>query len=50
MDVTMGTVRVVLLHHNTDGEIFLWPSVQQQPSSSNIQGIFGKRKDEYTQA
>uniref|UniRef100_A0AAR2LAD1 Inter-alpha-trypsin inhibitor heavy chain 3 n=1 Tax=Pygocentrus nattereri TaxID=42514 RepID=A0AAR2LAD1_PYGNA len=47
VDVTMGTVRVVLFRHKKDGEMFLWPAVQQQPSHVNIQGIFGKKHLEY---
>ncbi|XP_036414972.1 inter-alpha-trypsin inhibitor heavy chain H3-like isoform X5 [Colossoma macropomum] len=40
VDVTMGTVRVVLFRHKKDGEMFLWPAVQQQPNHVSIQGIF----------
>ncbi|KAL6464278.1 hypothetical protein MHYP_G00265950 [Metynnis hypsauchen] len=47
VDVTMGTVRVVLFRHKKDGEMFLWPAVQQQPNHVNIQGIFGKQHLEY---
>uniref|UniRef100_A0A3B4DPH7 Inter-alpha-trypsin inhibitor heavy chain 3 n=1 Tax=Pygocentrus nattereri TaxID=42514 RepID=A0A3B4DPH7_PYGNA len=47
VDVTMGTVRVVLFRHKKDGEMFLWPAVQQQPNHVGIQGIFGKNNLEY---
>ncbi|KAL6464277.1 hypothetical protein MHYP_G00265940 [Metynnis hypsauchen] len=47
VDVTMGTVRVVLFRHKKDGEMFLWPAVQQQPNHVNIQGIFAKNSLEY---
>ncbi|KAL7843745.1 hypothetical protein AOLI_G00252570 [Acnodon oligacanthus] len=50
VDVTMGTVRVVLFRHKKDGEMFLWPAVQQQPNHVNIQGIFGKQHLEYEES
>ncbi|XP_036414966.1 inter-alpha-trypsin inhibitor heavy chain H3-like [Colossoma macropomum] len=47
MDVTMGAMRVVFFRHKKDGEMFLWPAVQQQPKNVNIQGIFGKNNLKY---
>ncbi|XP_036414968.1 inter-alpha-trypsin inhibitor heavy chain H3-like isoform X2 [Colossoma macropomum] len=47
VDVTMGTVRVVFFRHKKDGEMFLWPAVQQQPNHVSIKGIFGKNNLEY---
>ncbi|KAI4877183.1 hypothetical protein NFI96_006966 [Prochilodus magdalenae] len=41
MDVTMGSVRVVFFRHKKDGEVFLWPAVQQQPKPQRP-GILGK--------
>ncbi|XP_036414974.1 inter-alpha-trypsin inhibitor heavy chain H3-like [Colossoma macropomum] len=47
VDVTMGTVRVVVLHHEKNGEKFLWPAVRQQPSGVTLQGILAKNNLQY---
>lgn len=43
LDITMGSVRVVLLLHKKNRDAFLWPVVHQQPKNANVQGILGKR-------
>ncbi|MCI4389936.1 hypothetical protein PGIGA_G00116810 [Pangasianodon gigas] len=42
LDVTMGSVHVVFLLHKKDGEVFLWPSIRQQPKNAKTQGILEK--------
>ncbi|XP_060766197.1 inter-alpha-trypsin inhibitor heavy chain H3-like [Neoarius graeffei] len=42
LDVTLGSVRVVVLLHKKDGVVFLWPVAHQQANNANIQGILGK--------
>uniref|UniRef100_A0A672QPU5 Inter-alpha-trypsin inhibitor heavy chain H3-like n=1 Tax=Sinocyclocheilus grahami TaxID=75366 RepID=A0A672QPU5_SINGR len=43
MDVTMGNIRVVILLHKKDGDIFLWPAIWQQPKDASLMGILGER-------
>ncbi|KAG7319317.1 hypothetical protein KOW79_017791 [Hemibagrus wyckioides] len=47
LDITMGTVSVVLLIHRNSGNDFLWPVVQQQGKHANIRGILGKADLQY---
>ncbi|KAG7319319.1 hypothetical protein KOW79_017793 [Hemibagrus wyckioides] len=47
LDITMGSVRVVLLIHRNSGDDFLWPVVQQQGKDPNIRGILGKADLQY---
>ncbi|KAI5093725.1 inter-alpha-trypsin inhibitor heavy chain H4 precursor [Silurus meridionalis] len=49
LDITMGSVRVVLLLHKKGNEVFLWPSVRQLPKDANTQGILGKTDLQYTE-
>lgn len=42
LDVTMGPVRVVFLLRTKNGEVFLWPSIRQQPKNPDTKGILGK--------
>jgi len=42
MDVTMGSIRVVILLHKEKGEVFLWPAVRQQPKDVSLRAILGK--------
>ncbi len=42
-DVTMGNIRVAVLLHIKDGDIFLWPAIWQQPKDVGLMGILGKR-------
>lgn len=42
LDITMGSVRVVLLLHKKNGHVFLWPSIRQQPKNGSTKGILGK--------
>lgn len=42
LDVTMGNIRVVILLHKENGDVFLWPAVQQQPKDVKLTGILGK--------
>ena len=42
MDITMGNIRVVILLHKKNGEVFLWPAVRQQPKDVGLMGILGK--------
>ncbi|KAK3536784.1 hypothetical protein QTP86_025094, partial [Hemibagrus guttatus] len=39
LDVTMGTMRVVLLIHRNSRDDFLWPVIHQQGKNANITGI-----------
>ncbi|XDV51312.1 hypothetical protein PO909_020223 [Leuciscus waleckii] len=47
MDVTMGNIRVVILLHKKNGEVFLWPAVRQQPKDVGLMGILGKGEASY---
>ncbi|XP_039529771.1 inter-alpha-trypsin inhibitor heavy chain H3-like isoform X1 [Pimephales promelas] len=47
MDVTMGSIRVVILLHKEKGEVFLWPAVRQQPKDFSLRGILGKAEASY---
>ncbi|KAL6464275.1 hypothetical protein MHYP_G00265920 [Metynnis hypsauchen] len=49
VDVTMGSVRVVFLLHQQDGDVFLWPAVHQLPKGVTLQGILGKTDVQYEQ-
>ncbi|XP_066528822.1 inter-alpha-trypsin inhibitor heavy chain H3-like isoform X2 [Hoplias malabaricus] len=44
VDVSMGTMRIIVLRHQKNGETFLWPAVRQQPSTASLEGILGKNK------
>uniref|UniRef100_A0A8C1KH89 Inter-alpha-trypsin inhibitor heavy chain 3b n=1 Tax=Cyprinus carpio TaxID=7962 RepID=A0A8C1KH89_CYPCA len=41
LDVTMGNIRVVILLHKKNRDVFLWPAVQQQPKDVKLSGILG---------
>ncbi|XP_052465329.1 inter-alpha-trypsin inhibitor heavy chain H3 isoform X1 [Carassius gibelio] len=47
MDVTMGNIRVVVLFHKKDGDIFLWPAIWQQPKDVSLMGILGEADISY---
>ncbi|XP_067243933.1 inter-alpha-trypsin inhibitor heavy chain H3-like isoform X2 [Chanodichthys erythropterus] len=47
MDVTMGHIRVVILLHKKNGDMFLWPAVRQQPKDVSLMGILGKAEASY---
>ncbi|KAK3512774.1 hypothetical protein QTP70_025114, partial [Hemibagrus guttatus] len=47
LDVTMGTMRVVLLIHRNSRDDFLWPVIHQQGKNANITGILGKNDLQY---
>uniref|UniRef100_A0A8C1HG07 Inter-alpha-trypsin inhibitor heavy chain 3b, tandem duplicate 1 n=1 Tax=Cyprinus carpio carpio TaxID=630221 RepID=A0A8C1HG07_CYPCA len=47
MDVTMGNIRVVILLHKKDGDIFLWPAIWQQPKDVSLMGILGEADISY---
>ncbi|XP_056128460.1 uncharacterized protein LOC130106394 [Rhinichthys klamathensis goyatoka] len=47
MDVTMGNIRVVILLHKENGEVFLWPAVRQQPKDVSLRGILEKSEASY---
>ncbi|XP_060713686.1 inter-alpha-trypsin inhibitor heavy chain H3-like [Tachysurus vachellii] len=47
LDITMGTVRVVVLIHKNSGDVFLWPVVHKQGKDSNFRGILGKNDLQY---
>ncbi|KAL7837072.1 hypothetical protein SRHO_G00267830 [Serrasalmus rhombeus] len=49
LNVTMGTVHVVLLLHKEDGDVFLWPAVRRLPKNITLQGILGKTDVQYEQ-
>ncbi|KAI4888781.1 hypothetical protein NFI96_021602, partial [Prochilodus magdalenae] len=49
VDITMGSVRIVVLLHKRDGDVFLWPAVRQPPQGSSVQGILGKTRVQYEQ-
>lgn len=44
LDVGVGNVRVVLILHKKRGEVFLWPSIRQQPKNAT-RGVLGKRTE-----
>ncbi|XDV51318.1 hypothetical protein PO909_020224, partial [Leuciscus waleckii] len=45
MDVTMGNIRVVILLHKKNGEVFLWPAVRSK--DVGLMGILGKAEASY---
>ncbi|XP_022538293.2 inter-alpha-trypsin inhibitor heavy chain H3 isoform X2 [Astyanax mexicanus] len=47
LDVSVGSLRVVFLRHEENGEAFLWPAVRQQPKDVSLQGILGKNTVQY---
>ncbi|XP_016353349.1 inter-alpha-trypsin inhibitor heavy chain H4-like [Sinocyclocheilus anshuiensis] len=47
MDVTMGNIRVVILLHKKDGDVFLWPAIWQQPKDVSLMGILGEADISY---
>nr|XP_055039525.1 inter-alpha-trypsin inhibitor heavy chain H3-like isoform X1 [Misgurnus anguillicaudatus] len=47
MDVTIGSIRVVIVLHKKRGDVFLWPAVWQQPKDVTLAGILGKDKISY---
>uniref|UniRef100_A0A672QQA1 Inter-alpha-trypsin inhibitor heavy chain H3-like n=1 Tax=Sinocyclocheilus grahami TaxID=75366 RepID=A0A672QQA1_SINGR len=47
IDVTMGNIRVIILLHKENGDMFLWPAVQQQPKDVKLTGILGKTDASY---
>ncbi|XP_042622683.1 inter-alpha-trypsin inhibitor heavy chain H3-like isoform X1 [Cyprinus carpio] len=47
LDVTMGNIRVIILLHKENGDVFLWPAVQQQPKDVKLTGILGKTDASY---
>ncbi|XP_053509499.1 inter-alpha-trypsin inhibitor heavy chain H3 isoform X2 [Ictalurus furcatus] len=46
LDVGVGNVRVVLILHKKHGEVFLWPSIRQQPKNAT-RGVLGKTDLQY---
>ncbi|XP_073681753.1 inter-alpha-trypsin inhibitor heavy chain H3b [Garra rufa] len=47
MDVTMGNIRVVILLHKKDGDVFLWPAIWQQPKDLGLMGVLGEADISY---
>ncbi|XP_065096949.1 inter-alpha-trypsin inhibitor heavy chain H3-like isoform X4 [Paramisgurnus dabryanus] len=47
MNATIGSIRVVIVLHKKDGDVFLWPAVWQQPKNVTLAGILGKDKISY---
>ncbi|XP_067243910.1 inter-alpha-trypsin inhibitor heavy chain H3-like [Chanodichthys erythropterus] len=47
MDVTMGNIRVVVLLHKKNRNVFLWPVIRQQPKDVSLMGILGKAEASY---
>ncbi|XP_067243912.1 inter-alpha-trypsin inhibitor heavy chain H3-like isoform X2 [Chanodichthys erythropterus] len=47
MDVTMGNIRVVVLLHKKNGDVFLWPAIRQKPKDVSLMGILGKAEASY---
>uniref|UniRef100_A0A673FJF4 Inter-alpha-trypsin inhibitor heavy chain H3-like n=1 Tax=Sinocyclocheilus rhinocerous TaxID=307959 RepID=A0A673FJF4_9TELE len=47
IDVTMGNIRVIILLHKENGDVFLWPAVQQQPKDVMLSGILGEADISY---
>ncbi|XP_048029058.1 inter-alpha-trypsin inhibitor heavy chain H3-like isoform X1 [Megalobrama amblycephala] len=47
MDVTMGNIRVVILLHKKNHNVFLWPAIRQQPKDVSLMGILGKAEASY---
>ncbi|XP_017305529.1 inter-alpha-trypsin inhibitor heavy chain H3 isoform X3 [Ictalurus punctatus] len=48
LDVGVGNVRVVLILHKKRGEVFLWPSIRQQPKNAT-RGVLGKTDLQYAE-
>ncbi|KAA0707450.1 Inter-alpha-trypsin inhibitor heavy chain H3 [Triplophysa tibetana] len=49
LDVTMGNIRVVILLHKKNGDVFLWPAIRQQPKGVTLAGILGKADISYAE-
>uniref|UniRef100_UPI003F6550BE uncharacterized protein LOC100003906 isoform 17 precursor n=1 Tax=Danio rerio TaxID=7955 RepID=UPI003F6550BE len=47
LDITMGNIRIVVLLHKINGQVFLWPAVRQQPKDVVLAGILGKSDASY---
>uniref|UniRef100_A0A671L1Q0 Zgc:112265 n=1 Tax=Sinocyclocheilus anshuiensis TaxID=1608454 RepID=A0A671L1Q0_9TELE len=47
IDITMGNICVIILLHKENGDVFLWPAVQQQPKDVKLTGILGKTDASY---
>ncbi|MGD1441008.1 hypothetical protein ACP6H9_26935, partial [Vibrio harveyi] len=47
IDITMGNIRVIILLHKKNGDVFLWPAVQQQPKDVKLSGILGEADISY---
>ncbi|XP_076125334.1 inter-alpha-trypsin inhibitor heavy chain H3-like [Alosa pseudoharengus] len=42
MEVSSGSLLIIIFLHQKDGERFLWPAVKQRPSNTALVGIMGK--------
>ncbi|XP_056323968.1 inter-alpha-trypsin inhibitor heavy chain H3 isoform X2 [Danio aesculapii] len=47
LDITVGIIRIVVLLHKINGQVFLWPAVRQQPKDIVLAGILGKSDASY---
>ncbi|XP_058648247.1 inter-alpha-trypsin inhibitor heavy chain H3-like isoform X5 [Onychostoma macrolepis] len=47
MNVTMGNIGVVIISHNKDGVMFLWPAIWEYPKDVNLTGVLGKSDISY---
>uniref|UniRef100_A0A671L720 Inter-alpha-trypsin inhibitor heavy chain H3-like n=1 Tax=Sinocyclocheilus anshuiensis TaxID=1608454 RepID=A0A671L720_9TELE len=47
IDITMGNICVIILLHKENGDVFLWPAVQQQPKDVKLTGILGEADISY---
>ncbi|XP_041944216.1 inter-alpha-trypsin inhibitor heavy chain H3-like isoform X2 [Alosa sapidissima] len=42
MEVSSGSLLIIIFLHQKDGDRFLWPAVKQRPSNTALVGIMGK--------
>ncbi|XP_049589263.1 inter-alpha-trypsin inhibitor heavy chain H3-like isoform X3 [Syngnathus scovelli] len=47
VDITVGETRLIILHHGSAGEEFLWPVLRQRPSDDNAGGILAQKPAVY---
>ncbi|XP_057681954.1 inter-alpha-trypsin inhibitor heavy chain H3-like isoform X3 [Corythoichthys intestinalis] len=47
VDITIGEMHLIILHHRISGDQYLWPVVKQKPSHDNAEGILAQKPAVY---
>ncbi|XP_048110399.1 inter-alpha-trypsin inhibitor heavy chain H3-like isoform X1 [Alosa alosa] len=50
MEVSSGSLLIIIFLHQKDGDRFLWPAVKQRPSNTALVGIMGKELVTYEES